>query len=166
MYWSYHNRIHHASLDGTNSSQIKQLPKNIHRIIADMNTSKLYYISEVDKGSNNDDILSADMNGENSHLIVQKAKSSSLLLVSNNRVYWTESKTLRSANLNGENVKTFSCPASEIVAWALISQDYVEDKTNPCKDNDCSHICVLTSHGHGCLCPEGMKLGPDQKTCT
>lgn len=40
------------------------------------------------------------------------------------------------------------------------------DQKHACRDNDCSHICLLSKNStYSCACPENMKLSPDQHTC-
>lgn len=37
--------------------------------------------------------------------------------------------------------------------------------TNHCQEKPCSHVCVLSSFSYRCLCPTGLVLQADQKTC-
>ena len=37
---------------------------------------------------------------------------------------------------------------------------------NPCDKSRCSHICALTPKSFRCVCPNGMRLDSDQRTCT
>ena len=40
------------------------------------------------------------------------------------------------------------------------------DRENPCVWAGCSHLCALSGHDStACLCPEGLLLGLDGKTC-
>ncbi|XP_063678733.1 uncharacterized protein LOC134814511 [Bolinopsis microptera] len=37
--------------------------------------------------------------------------------------------------------------------------------SNPCREKECSHLCLPSKSGATCVCPEYIELGPDGKTC-
>lgn len=49
----------------------------------------------------------------------------------------------------------------KVVTWGGQPQN----RENHCEGHSCSHICVLNAESFECLCPDGMHLGADGKTC-
>ena len=45
------------------------------------------------------------------------------------------------------------------------SQQPLNRRKNDCAGAVCSHLCVLTTESFRCLCPNGMVLGSDGRTC-
>ena len=140
-------------------------------IVVDPDSDRLYW---TDQGSWR--IASSRRDGTGIETIVELESSVSAwgLAKLGNVIYWTDlyGDSLRSSMITGEDVATLHngighrvkhltlVPANTLSAFENVSN------SNPCEGQGCSHICVLKAKSaFSCLCPPGLHLVDDQRTC-
>ncbi|CAH1789469.1 unnamed protein product [Owenia fusiformis] len=89
-------------------------------------------------------------------------------------VYWANKEKGRKSSLRRCN--KYTCEAQNIMsantdypsAMFMVHPALQPSAVNPCEDNGCSHLCLLSpvsTSGYTCACPMAMKLDSDQLSC-
>ena len=120
-----------------------------------------------------------DLNGANRRKLAEDLPSPYGVAVMDQYLYWTDwqSKTINRISLESDyisashptNVKIeiFAKSLSNLVDIRAVYQEE-EEQHNMCQVNNggCSHLCLRnTAPGYSCLCPTGVSLQTDGKTC-
>lgn len=167
MYFQYLSGIWRAGMDGSNAIPIVPSIDHVNDIAIDAVTSRLYWVEW-----NKQRIQTSYMNGSNVETIIQlpaKVHPGDPTLI-NDRMYWNipfDGILLSSTN-RGDDIRTHYNATSWILSMAVIApRNYYGglNIVNPCESHTCSHSCVRTAISSRCLCPEGMRLQQDQRTC-
>lgn len=110
----------------------------------------------------------SDLKGHHRRVLVSNVPHPYGLTVSGNHVYWTdwETQAVHRANKNsGSNSELVRDKLAGLMDIHAIQID--ETGVNRCgiDNGGCSHLCLRNSRGYACMCPTGIMLQPDGKTC-
>lgn len=85
------------------------------------------------------------------------------------KVYWTDMKTLNVESANKNNGKDRNILIANVSDLMDVRVFHRNRKiiSNLCSvsNGDCSHLCLLNPHGYRCACPIGVKLSKNRRTC-
>ena len=113
IYWIDHNKIQRANLDGSNVEALVktnelEFPESV---VLDVENGKMYWTLWEEAGGV--DVLwfqiqRANLDGSNvEDLVAMENWDYPALIVTDDRIYWTDSDKIRRANLDGSNVEDF-----------------------------------------------------------
>ena len=165
--------IYRANMDASDLTALVTGNSSVAaEVIADPDSDRLYWTNY-----RNDRIVSSFRNGTGVEILVQLktyARPAGLAKLGD-LIYWgnvVDSKTLQSIGINGEDVVTLYNGTSGIGHLTLIPLQNsrnvmwdLENGGNSCEGQGCSHICILQAKSFRCLCPEGLELAEDQRSC-
>ncbi|KAL8625952.1 hypothetical protein ACOMHN_012544 [Nucella lapillus] len=171
--WGAHAKIERANYDGTNRQVI--VSSNLtwpNALALDLSHHKLYWVDSSNMYS--DKIEVSDMFGNHRSTIFTASAGAHFFGMAyyNNQLYlsdWNEtSHEIKRVNVDGTGM-TLIGPST----FGRINDVHVHVDSNPavntaCSNNrgGCSHICVPTPGGGSkCLCPDGLILQTDHRTC-
>ncbi|XP_059055987.1 putative vitellogenin receptor [Achroia grisella] len=166
MYWAdWHHRpvIMKARMDGSHAELlVDNLQGFATGLAIDVPNGRLYYVDHTIKIIKIDDKQIYSLFEEPFHHPYSIA-------VFENTVFWsdwtsqsiqTTDKLHGSAQKRGKLV-TLDNPVFDMHIYHPL---LMKRNTNPCHNNNCSHLCLVTSNvTYTCACPEGMQL--NQSTC-
>ena len=156
-------------MDGSNvTAFVNAKETRFTGVVVDENTWNLYWAEQE-----NDRIQRARLDGSGGvQTVVQLSAGSGprdMILV-NDTLYWNSlsNDLLRAVNVRGEDLRVAHYASGGIFGLAVVaSKEYYErgHVRRRCEGHGCSHMCVPTAMSFRCLCPEGLKLHEDSKTC-
>ena len=169
MFITGYEGIFRAYMDGTNFMAIVTGFYAAKKVILDDDSDRLYWTTSSS-------IASSFMNGTGIEYVVYVGFDTEPygLAKLGDMLYWSDRDAgkLQRSTITGEDVVTlYNNTNTRIQHLALIpSQDSPDEfrrvnVSNPCKGQGCSHICVLRGKSFRCLCPDGLRLAHDQRTC-
>lgn len=169
MFWSDWGdipSIEAADMDGSNrhvlvSNQI-QYPNGL---AVDLAYNRLYF---VDSGTKTLEYVSFDGSGRRT-VIDEGLEHPFGIDIYDRKVYWTDWKTQSvevADKLSGKNRRTLLTNTTDLMDIRVFHRDR-KSISNLCtiSNGDCSHMCLLNTHGFKCVCPIGVKLSSDGRTC-
>ena len=169
MYYTNYekNNIYKANMDDSNVTEIVTGLEYPYGIAIDFKESRLYWAEHE-----GDKIKSSDLNGKDVRTVLDTNHYEPWgIAVHGDRLYFstTNSQTVASCNnMDGSDARTevtFVTSVSGISVADKASQP--QPRSNPCANQPCSHICVLSSStSFRCVCPEDMKISEDGRTCS
>lgn len=169
MYWTDWGEkpmIAMSNMDGMNAAPF--VTEDIHwpnGITLDWPNNRLYWVDAKLRR-----IESIDFNGENRHTVIEKVlKHPYGIAVFANNIYWSDwdTKSIQSCNKFNCKERTTVAKDRKIYDIHIYHSAIQPIRKNPCQDNECSHLCLLSGNNtHTCACPVGMKLNVDQRTCS
>ncbi|KAG4077892.1 hypothetical protein HA402_013826 [Bradysia odoriphaga] len=169
MYWSEWGNepmIAVANMDGSFAAPF--IRDNIHwpsGVTLDWPNNRLYWVDAKVKK-----IESCNLDGTGRRTVIdQVLKHPYGLAVFENNIYWSDWSAM-----SIETCNKFSCKDKKVVVKDRkvydihIYHNSIQPITkNPCKNNKCSHLCMLASNStFTCGCPTGMALEVDQLSCS
>lgn len=178
--WGSQVRIERADMDGTNRAIL---------VSDDLGWPNGITITRHDRiiwaDSKTHSIEMADLNGANRRVLIQDLPSPYGVAVIDDFLYWTDwhTKSISRFYLYDEfntNVDYYQASLGKIEIFATSLANLVDIRAidqrnlnsllsaNMCQVNNggCSHLCLRnTAPGYSCLCPTGMVLLEDNKTC-
>ena len=96
------------------------------------------------------------------------------LAIAGEHLYWTE-KSLTNllwasihnpADLSWQELDSISSPDDNLLVTSF-KVTAAHPPSSACSTADCSHVCLATEpHGAKCLCPIGLELASDRRTCS
>ncbi|XP_061527123.1 LOW QUALITY PROTEIN: very low-density lipoprotein receptor [Phycodurus eques] len=131
-------------------------------VAVDTLTDRVYWTDERLKA-----IGSATLDGDDIQILQMKETANPFsLAVFNDMLYWSDAKrrVVQAANkITGKNVRVILKRQRQPIIHQILQQS----KENPCKNMDCSHLCVLAPGLNAvCKCPPDLILSDDDLTCT
>ena len=155
-------------MDGSN--RLDLFLQNIHwpnGLTIDYTTDRIYWADAKRRV-----IESASIDGLDQKRIVTRGLHHPFAItVFEDAVYWTDwhFKSISLANKNtGRGYKTIHSALHFPMDLHSYHPQRQPDFPNHCGDNNgkCSHMCLPTRKGYSCVCPVGLKMKSDGKTCT
>ena len=161
--------IFHAHMDGTDFTKLGD--GGVAGITVDSNSDRVFWAYY---GANR--IMSSFRNGSGADAIFQLDSGTEPwgLTKLDDLIYWGGfgDYTLQSSTTTGEEMITLYYGTSRIhqLTFVPMQEDLNELRNfekvdNPCEERGCSHICVLSAKSFRCVCPAGLHLAEDQKSC-
>ena len=162
-------------MDGSNVTQIVTGDWYAVGISLDFDSDRLYWAS-----FRNSRIASSFRNGSGLETIVLLEETAFPwgLITLNGSIYYGDLTDLaihRSSTTAGGAVETVYTGRRGMWQLALVpssaglnefrSNKDEQGKNNHCEGKRCSHICALAAKSSRCLCPDGLHLTEDQRTC-
>ena len=174
LFWGNYNlggstSIYSANMDGSNPSLVVQAEGMIG---IDLENSRIYW---ADTWANK--VESSTLDGTDRYTIVSfnDSPGPAGIDIAGDYLYWGEIGAKRIWRMT----KTFGCQ-TQTTGPALLYDEKESvndlkvydrskqplDRENPCIWTGCSHLCALSGKvSVSCLCPKGLQLGSDGKTC-
>ena len=157
-----------AGMDGSVPTSIVDTDLNWPNGLAlDQGTSRLYWID-----ARGDRLETSKLDGSDRRLVKTNGiKHPYSMDIFADTLYWSDwtYHEIQSCNkFSGENHNViYHNDKDQINGIALFHKAaQPRDRANHCLNNRCSHICVLTpTQSFRCLCPVGMTISGDGKTC-
>ena len=159
-----------ANMDGSNVTEIISFElSDISGVAVDSEGGRLYWTNAATS-----QILSCNLEGGDVRMRVQLEEGVGPwgILLYQNRFYWgtlTGGK-LQTFSREGAYVQTLYATPNIVQLTVVETDDDTYERVareNPCAASACSHICVIASAGKSrCLCPGGLSLNADERTCT
>lgn len=165
--WGSDPVIESAGMDGSKRKSI--VSENLHRpkgITIDYANNRLYF---VDAGTKVIEFVNFDGTGRN-RLIAEGLMDPFGIDVYEKYVYWSdwETRSLWMADKNsGKDRKAVISDTSDLMDVRVFHRKR-KNVRDPCANNNggCSYMCLLNTLMEGtCVCPIGVKLGADHKSC-
>lgn len=169
MFWSDWGdvpSIEAADMDGSNrhvlvSTKI-QYPNGL---AVDLANSRLYF---VDSGTKTLEYVNFDGSGRRT-VIDEGLEHPFGIDIYDRKVYWTDWKTQSvevADKFSGKNRRTLLTNTTDLMDIRIFHRDR-KSISNLCtiSNGDCSHMCLLNTRGFKCVCPIGVKLSKDGRTC-
>ena len=172
MYWTSltDTGIWMAGMDGSLPEKLIDI-ENPEGLAIDLESSRLYWIDQEWKSIRTSDRYGSD---QRTVFFFEQGETPSELAVYGGRVYYFLVKESHSyvysvpTTGEGEPLLHYYNNTPEFFPDIAVSAKQNQPKTrnNDCAGDPCSHVCVLTRiSGNKCVCPEGLILGADGKTC-
>ncbi|XP_061673825.1 very low-density lipoprotein receptor isoform X2 [Syngnathoides biaculeatus] len=135
-------------------------------VAVDTLTDRVYWTDERLKA-----IGSATLDGDDIQILQMKETANPFsLAVFNDMLYWSDAKrrvVVAANKITGKNVRVILKRQRQPFGVKIIHQILQQSKENPCKNMDCSHLCVLAPRLKAvCKCPPDLVLVDDGLTCT
>ena len=162
--------IYSAGMDGSHPVKVRSTGKGfINGIALDFGNARLYWADRI-LGT----LESCNLDGSDHYVIASLGTVAPAGIdIMGNYLYWGEITGKRIWSLT----QRFSCqnnaPAllydegnsiHDLKVYDGSRQPF--DRENPCVWAGCSHLCALSGEAStSCLCPQGLQLGSDGKTC-
>ncbi|GFO35071.1 low-density lipoprotein receptor-related protein 4 [Plakobranchus ocellatus] len=117
-------------------------------------------------------IESSNLEGSQRRTVINKGLPHPFALtIFEDELYWTDwlTKSINKANkFSGSRVETIRSNLffpMDIHTMHPQRQPWAESKCKP-DNGGCSHLCLPNESSYSCVCPTGLVLGQDKKTCT
>ena len=149
MYWTKDGgSIVRAGMDGSNVATIVSGLDRPAGITIDFHGSKLYW---ADWRSNK--IQSSGLDGSGVVALMQLSSGPYGIAVTGERLYWSlfDAKIMQSATKTGEDIRMVHFGRAGIYHLTVPDWTAIKNRTNPCRVQACSGVCVLTSSSYKCL---------------
>ena len=159
-------------MDGSNVTTILNGTNKVTGIVVDGISSQLYWLD-----SYNDRIQWVQLDGkwaiQTAFQLPQGTNPSDMVKI-NDTLYWStfgpledENGAVQASSVMGENLRVVYSGNRSISKLAVVAsrQAIPGHAGSRCEGHGCSHVCVPTTRSFRCLCPEGMHLLRDSKTC-
>ncbi|XP_055899580.1 low-density lipoprotein receptor-related protein 4-like isoform X3 [Biomphalaria glabrata] len=164
--WGSNPRIERADMDGKNRQII--ISEGIewpNGLTIDRPTNRIIWAD-----ARKELIECADLSGKNRRKLVTKVSHPYGLTVAGNSIYWTDwrESSIHEANKNlVANVTRIKNNLHGIMDIHAVQFDGIQTHVNRCGKNNggCSHLCLPNPRGISCLCPTGILMKEDGKTC-
>ncbi|KAL0278971.1 UNVERIFIED_CONTAM: hypothetical protein PYX00_000631 [Menopon gallinae] len=171
MYWSDWGNVPLIATSGMDGSDPKALVmKNLkwpNGLALDFSNDRLYWVDAKSRT-----IETIRLDGTDRQIILKQAvKHPFSIAIFEDMLYWSdwESKEIQKCNkFTGKNhtLVVKEKKKSTIFGVHIYHPVHHPRIENPCKDNRCSDLCVLTPNlTYACACPEESALGSDMHTC-
>lgn len=164
--WGSKPQIEVASMDGSErKSLVSSHLQYPNGLAIDYSSDRLYF---VDSGTKT--MESVKFDGSARRTIIDEGLVNPFGIdIYDQRVYWTDMKTLNveSANKNsGKDRQLLIANMSDLMDVRVFHRNR-KVISNLCSvsNGDCSHLCLLNSHGYRCACTIGVKLSKNGRTC-
>lgn len=162
MFWCDWGSMPKIEVAGMDGSERKDLVSSHlvypNGLAIDYSGGRLYF---VDSGTKT--MESVNFDGTARRTIIDEGLTHPFGIdVYDQKVFWTDMKTLNveSANKNnGKDRQILIANVSELMDVRVFHRDR-KTISNLCSvsNGDCSHMCLLNPHGYRCACPIGVKL--------
>ncbi|OXU25251.1 hypothetical protein TSAR_015309 [Trichomalopsis sarcophagae] len=165
--WGPNPKIERADMDGSKRTAL--ITDNIYwpnGLTIDYITDRIYWIDAKHRV-----IESASMRGDDRKKVVTRGLHHPFAItVFEDAVYWTDwhFKSISLANKNnGRGYKTIHSGLHFPMDLHSYHPQRQPEYINHCGENNgkCSHMCLPNSMGYSCVCPVGLKIKKDGKTC-
>ncbi|XP_066603816.1 low-density lipoprotein receptor-related protein 4 [Prorops nasuta] len=165
--WGPSPKIERADMDGT--GRLSLITESIswpNGLTIDYTTDRIYWADAKHKV-----IESAHLDGTNRKLVVSRGIQHPFgITIFEDYVYWTDwhLKSILSANKGtGQGVRVIRSGLHFPMDVRCYHPRCQPDYPNHCGSNNgnCSHMCLPNSTGYSCVCPVGLKLRKDGKSC-
>ena len=153
-------------MDGSNATAIVSGSMDPGQLVIDFENSRLYW-NDVDGMQ----VMSSDLNGQDLRVFQKLSYTPWGIALYGDRLYWSTHENQTVASIDKRNASDIQMPfTGESTIYGITIADLAsqsEPRSSPCASQPCSHICTVTSStSFQCLCPKGIKLSEDQRTCT
>lgn len=182
MFITDNNRVVRANMDGTHLVPlVEDAVYKASGLSLDLTTRRVFWSDIL-----LDYIETVDYNGQNRQQIIRgptNVPAPSRIAVFERSVYWTDG-----SKQGVFVVDKFAGASTKKSIYSMATQTGKEPKAikavhplvqpegyNPCKQNDCEHLCIVTSTtpelgsepslGYKCACDIGYRLKPNRKGC-
>ncbi|XP_014224711.1 low-density lipoprotein receptor-related protein 4-like isoform X3 [Trichogramma pretiosum] len=165
--WGPNPKIERSSMDGSDRKNL--LSQNIHwpnGLTIDYTTDRIYWVDAKHRV-----IESATIYGLDRKKVVTRGLHHPFAItVFEDAVYWTDwhFKSIFLANKNnGRGYKTIHSGLHFPMDLHSYHPQRQPEYPNHCGENNgkCSHMCLPKPMGYNCVCPVGLKIQSDGKTC-
>ena len=156
MYWTQgsffrEGEVVRAEMDGSNRVAIVSGLVYPLAIALDFQAARLYW---VDYSAYK--IQSSSVDGSDLRTVIDFSSDARLIgiAVFNHRIYWSNSLSLQSGNMDGQEIRTLYTGDFELLSLAIEPNkaERPTNRTNHCKDQKCDDgVCVLTATSFRCL---------------
>ncbi|XP_031629327.1 low-density lipoprotein receptor-related protein 4 isoform X2 [Contarinia nasturtii] len=164
--WGSKPQIERSCMDGSERKVLVSAHLQFPNGLAiDYSSDRLYF---VDSGSKT--MESVKFDGSARRTIIDEGLVHPFgIEIYDQKVYWTDMKTLNveSANKNnGKDRQVLIANVSDLMDVRVFHRNR-KMISNLCSvsNGDCSHLCLLNSNGYRCACPIGVKLSKNGRTC-
>ena len=177
LYWLPRCAIFSGYMDGSNCRQLETSMTGtaVIALHVDQGSNSLYWVSTTRsiRGSSSFQIFYATLGSQNPQVLIRLADYVKQLRTAGNRVFWLSSASrqlfsCRKVSADGFKRHEFRRGEAEMVDnfYETHAGNQPTMMAYPCAGNLCSHICVPTPTGYmRCLCPAGLELLSNGKTC-
>ncbi|XP_043483348.1 low-density lipoprotein receptor-related protein 4 isoform X2 [Leptopilina heterotoma] len=163
--WGHNARIERANMDG--EKRMTVVTENLawpNGLSIDIGKGKIYWNDAKKKV-----IESADLDGRNRKVLIEKAGHPYGLAVMGNTIYWSDwqEKAVLQTDKNNGSAKVFIDKIEGVMDLRAVVWSDLTQSENVCENNNggCSHLCLRNPSGYSCACPTGININDDRKTC-
>ena len=166
---TYRGGLLRAQMDGSNvTTFVNETETRFNGLVVDENASQLYWTDQE-----NNRIQRTRLDGRGGvETVIQLNEwiGPRDMTKAYDKLYWNSVgyDSLRVVTVRGEDLRVAHNASNGIIGLAVVApKDYYGSGQvgSRCEGRGCSHMCVPTARSFRCLCPEGMYLLGDSKTC-
>lgn len=164
--WGNQPRIERADMDGNN--RLTVIANDLgwpNGLTIDKETRRLIW-----NDATTEVIECSDLNGNFRKVLVSKLLHPYGLTVAGRYIFWTDWRTRsihRADKITGEDVTVIRSNIPGLMDLRAVYIDKTDHPSNRCGQSNggCSHLCLPNPQGYSCVCPTGLLLTQDGKTC-
>ena len=156
-------------MDGSNVTTIFKGTNEVTGIVVDDNSSQLYWLDSYNARIQ---WVRLDRNGAVETLLqLPQGTNPEHMVKIKDTLYWNtfedENGSVQASSVTGDKWRVVYSGNHGISNLAVVGsrQTIPGHVGSRCDGQGCSHMCVPTARSFRCLCPEGIQLLQDSKTC-
>ena len=143
-----HGAVARAGMDGSNNAIIVTGLVQPAGIVLDSASSRLYWADRMAQK-----IQSSNLDGDDVITIATLAGQPYGIAIVQNRLYWSIEcvHVIQRSETDGRGIISMYNGTSDIRHFTAPDLNVPSNRTNPCREENCSGVCVLTPTSYACL---------------